>query len=92
VFGAVTSTPLNITIDSIPAPGKTDLDGLADDVRKALANTEGVNVATFTSFNISEVSVENNRVFFRAQFAATTTTSGFTVQQSYNLTYEYLRK
>lgn len=92
VFGTTTSTPLNISINSIPAPGKTDLDGLADEVRKALANAEGVNAATFTSFNFSEVSISNNRVFFRAQCAATTSMSGLTVQQSYNLTYAYLRK
>lgn len=92
IFGSTTSTPLTVTIDSIPAPDANDLNKLEDEVKKSLENTEGVNVSTFTNFQISEVSVTDSRVFFRAQFAATTTTSGITVNQSYNLTYEYLKK
>lgn len=91
-FGITTSTPLTVTIDKIPAPDSTDLKDLEDDVREALKNTSGVDASTFTSFQVSEVSTSSNRVFFRARFSGTIVSSGITVQQSYNLTYEYIKQ
>lgn len=90
------STPFTFEIDSIPAPGDTDIDNLEDDVRKALKDAEGVDTSTFSSFQISEVSVADSRVFYRAQFSATTTTQtvigAITTNVAYNLTFEYLKK
>lgn len=90
------STPFTFQIDSIPAPGDTELDSLEDDVRKALKDAEGVDTSTFSSFQISEVSVSDDRVFYRAQFSATTTTQTvigpITTNVAYNLTFEYLKK
>lgn len=90
------STPFTFAIDSIPAPGNTELSNLEDDVRKALDDAEGVDASTFSSFQISEVSVADNRVFYRAQFSATTTTQTvigpITTNVAYNLTFEYLKK
>ncbi|MBC53767.1 MAG: hypothetical protein CMQ34_15185 [Gammaproteobacteria bacterium] len=90
------STPFTFKIDSIPAPGNTELDSLEDDVRKALDDAEGVDSSTFSSFQISEVSVADSRVFYRAQFSATTTTQTvigpITTNVAYNLTFEYLKK
>lgn len=90
------STPFTFTIDSIPAPGNTELDNLEDDVRKALEDAEGVDASTFSSFQISEVSVSDSRVFYRARFSATTTTQTvigpITTNVAYNLTFEYLKK
>ena len=57
-----------------------------------LDDAEGVDASTFTDFQISDVSTSNDRVFFRAQFAATTQSNGITVNMSYNLTYEYIRQ
>lgn len=92
VLGFTTTTPLNVTIDKIPAPDSSDIDEIEDDVREALKNAEGVDAATFTSFRVSEVSTSNSRVFFRVQFSGTIVSSGITVQQSYNLTYEYIKQ
>lgn len=100
IAGTVTtsgvSTPFSLTIESIPAPGSSDIDSLEDDVREAFKDVEGVNPDMFNNFQISEVSVSDNRVFFRAQFSSTTTTStvvgNITTNVSYNLTYEYLKK
>lgn len=92
VFGTSTSAPFSLTIDSIEAPSSSDVDALENEVKEALANADGVDASTFTNFTISEVSVTDSRVFFRAQFSATTVTSGITVNQSYNLTYEYIKK
>jgi hypothetical protein len=90
------SVPFSITIDSIPAPGSSDINSLEDDVRKAFDNVENVNASTFTNFQISEVSASDSRVFFRARFSATSTTATpigpLTTSVSYNLTYEYLKK
>lgn len=100
IAGTVTasgvSTPLTLTIESIPAPDSSNINDLEDDVRKAFEDAEGVDSSTFTSFQISEVSVSDSRVFFRAQFAASTTTAtpigNITTNISYNLTYEYLKQ
>lgn len=90
------STPFSVTIESIPAPGSSDIDSLEDDVRKAFDEVENVNPSTFSNFQISEVSVSDSRVFFRAQFSSTTTTAtpigNLTTNVSYNVTYEYLKK
>lgn len=90
------STPFTFEIDSIPAPGDTELDSLEDDVKKALEDADGVDTSTFSSFQISEVSVTDDRVFYRAQFSATTTTQTvigpITTNVAYNLTFEYLKK
>ena len=92
VFGVTTSSDFGLTIDSIEAPDSTTVEELEKDVKDAFKEVENVDVATFTDFQISEISVSDSRVFFRAQFKATTTTSGVTVNQSYNITYEYLKK
>ncbi|ALO46711.1 hypothetical protein [Pseudohongiella spirulinae] len=92
VFGTSTTTPFSLKIDSIEAPSSSDLDALEDEVKKALADADGVDVSTFSNFTVSEVSVTDSRVFFRAEFSATTVSSGVTVNQSYNLTYEYTKK
>lgn len=92
VLGFTTSTPLTVTIDKIPAPDTSDIDGLEDDVREALKNADGVDATTFTSFRVSEVSTSDSRVFFRVQFSGTIVSSGISVQQSYNLTYEYIKQ
>lgn len=90
------STPFSVTIESIPAPGSSDIDDLEDDVRAALDDVEGVNPNMFSNFQISEVSVSDSRVFFRAQFSSTTTTAtpigNITTNVSYNLTYEYIKR
>lgn len=90
------STPFTFEIDSIPAPGNTELGSLEDDVKKALDDAEGVDSSTFSNFQISEVSVADDRVFYRAQFSATTTTQTvvgpITTNVAYNLTFEYLKK
>ncbi|HDZ09260.1 hypothetical protein [Pseudohongiella sp.] len=90
------STPFTFEIDSIPAPGNTEIDSLEDDVRKALDDAEGVDASTFSSFQISEVSVTDDRVFYRARFSATTTTQTvigpITTNVAYNLTFEYRKK
>lgn len=100
IAGTVTtsgvSTPFSVTIDSIPAPGSSDIDKLEDDVRNAFKDVQGVNPNMFTNFQISEVSVTNSRVFFRARFNSSTVTAtpigNITTNLSYNLTYEYLKK
>lgn len=92
IFGNTTSTPITVTIDSIPAPDANDIDKIETEVKKSLENTEGVDVSTFANFQVSEVSVTDSRVFFRIRFAGTTVSSGITVNQSYNLTYEYIKK
>ncbi|MDO8908196.1 MAG: hypothetical protein Q7W55_06820 [Pseudohongiella sp.] len=90
------STPLSLTIESIPAPGSGDINDLEDQVRKAFKDVEGVNPDMFNNFQISEVSVSDSRVFFRAQFSSTMVTAtpigNITTNISYNLTYEYLKK
>lgn len=90
------STPFSLTIESVPAPGSADIDSLEDDVRDALDDVEGVDPNMFSNFQISEVSVSDSRVFFRAQFSSTTTTAtpigNITTNISYNLTYEYLKQ
>lgn len=90
------STPFSLTIESIDAPGSADIDTLEDKVREAFEDVENVNPSTFSSFQISEVSVSDSRVFFRAQFSSTTTTAtpigNITTNVSYNLTYEYLKR
>lgn len=96
IMGINTSTPLSITIESIPAPGSSDIDDLEDQVRDALKDAENVDVATLTDFQISEVSVSDSRVFFRAQFKGTMVTQtqigAITTTISYNLTYEYIKQ
>ena len=92
VFGTNTTSDFSLTIESIPAPDDVTIDNLEDDVKEALEDAEGVDAATFTDFQISEVSTSNDRVSFRAQFAATTQSSGVTVNQSYDLTYVYVRQ
>lgn len=77
------------TIENIPAPGEDDIDNLEDYIRDAFE--EQLDTSTMADFQVSEVSVSNDRVFFRAQFSAQTTQSGFTVTSSYNITYEYIR-
>lgn len=83
VFGA--SSPFSASIEDIPAPGEEDLDNLEDYVRDELEKQSPD--ITYTSFQVSEISVSNDRVFFRAQYSATT--SGIT--SAYNVTYEYIR-
>lgn len=83
VFGV--SSPFSATVEDIPAPGESDLDNLEDYVRDELEKQSPS--ITYTSFVVSEVSVSNDRVFFRAQYSATT--SGVT--SAYNVTYEYIR-
>lgn len=92
VLGFTTTTPLTVTIDKIPAHQFSDINDLEDRVRDALKNADGVDATTFTSSQISEVSTSDSRVFFRARFSGTIVSSGITVQQSYNLTYEYIKQ
>lgn len=90
------ATPLTVEIDSIEAPGNAELDTLEGDVKEALADAEGVDATTFSDFQISEVSVSDSRVFYRAQFSSSTTTQTpigpITSNVAYNLTFEYLKK
>ncbi|MEX0739641.1 MAG: hypothetical protein WD071_09895 [Pseudohongiella sp.] len=90
------STPFTFTIDSIPAPGNAEISTLEDDVKEALADADGVDTSTFGDIEVSEVSVTDDRVFYRAQFTATTTTQTqigpITSNVAYNLTFEYLKK
>lgn len=92
VFGNNTTSDFSLTIEDIPAPDDVTIDNLEDEVKEALDDAEGVDASTFTDFQISDVSTSNDRVFFRAQFAATTQSNGITVNMSYNLTYEYIRQ
>lgn len=92
IFGFTTSQPFSLSIDSIPAPGSADIDKLEEQVRDSLKDAEGVNASSFSNFRISEVSVTDSRVFFRAQFSASFLVNGINAAQSYDITYEYIKK
>ena len=92
IFGFTTTQPFSLSIDSIPAPGSADINKLEEQARDSLKGAEGIDASTFSNFQISEVSVTDSRVFFRARFAASFVVNGMNATQSYNITYEYLKK
>lgn len=92
IFGFTTSQPFSLSIDSIPAPGSADIDKLEQQVRDSLKGADGVDASSFSNFRISEVSVSDSRVFFRAQFSASFLVNGINATQSYNITYDYTKK
>lgn len=101
VSGTATSmgvtTPLVITMQDIPAPSSAQVHDLENYVRDAIENNiRGLENFVFSDFRVSEISVTNQRVFFRTQFRATGTTStavgNITVTTTYNLTFEFLKK
>lgn len=100
IAGTVTtsgiSTPFTFEIDSIEAPGDAEVSTLEDKVKEALADAEDVDVSSFSDFQISEVSVGDSRVFYRAQFVSVSTTQTpigpITSTVAYNLTFEFLKK
>lgn len=77
--------PLTITKDNIKAPGETELNDLESWVRDELE--KATPDAVFTNFQVSEISVSNDKVSFRAQYSMTT--QGQTL--GYDVTYEYIR-
>ncbi|HBX38425.1 MAG TPA: hypothetical protein DEG76_14560 [Pseudohongiella sp.] len=96
--------PFEFSEENVRAPGSAEVDEIEDEVKKSMekavrsAEDDNENLTiTFSNFEVSEVSVSDSRVFFRAKFALTSVQSNVPVlgtiesTTSYNVTYEYLK-
>jgi hypothetical protein len=92
VMGFPFEQPLTLTIEKIPAPDASDIDQVEEDIRESLKDVEGLDAVAIANIKISEVSTSSSRVSFRVEFASTMVVQGMTVQVSYNLLYEYVKR